>query len=227
MTKTITMTGTDHIRVTDAVAEAERGTDGEIVTIVNLTSDSYHDAGLHGAIAALFAFFSSLAIFPAFYRNLATAISGGWEQDYSMSQWLTMILVASIVIFLAFRYLFAISALRMAITPQSTKNRRVRRKAIAFFKVGAEKRTVGLTGILIYLSLRERRAEIVADEAITAKVAPEVWGDAMDAMIAEVKAGRPGEGMAAAVEQIGVILAEHFPKSLDNRNELPDRLIEL
>lgn len=221
------MTGTDHLRVTDAVAEAERGTDGEIVTIVNTASDSYHDAGLHGAIAALFVFLSSLALFPAAFRGLVMAVSGGWDRDYSASAWLTMILVASVIVFLAFRYLFAIPALRMAITPASTKHRRVRRKAIGFFKVGAEKRTLGLTGILIYLSLRERRAEIVADEAITAKVDPEVWGDAMDAMIAEVKVGRPGEGMAAAVERIGVILAKHFPKSHDNTNELPDRLIEL
>ena len=227
MTGSITMTDADHLRITDAVTKAERGTDGEIVTIVNTASDSYHDAGLHGAIAALFLFLSSLALFPAAYRALVTAVSGGWERDYSASAWLTFILVASVIVFLVFRYVFAIPALRMAITPASTKHRRVRRKAIDFFKVGAEKRTVGLTGILIYLSLRERRAEIVADEAIAAKVAPEVWGDAMDAMIAEVKAGRPGEGMAAAVERISVILAEHFPKTRDNPNELPDRLIEL
>jgi putative membrane protein len=103
----------------------------------------------------------------------------------------------------------------------------VRRRAVELFRVSAERRTVGLTGILLYLSLREHRAEIVVDEAILAKAAPEVWGDAMDDLVSEVKAGRPGAGMAKAVERIGAVLAQHFPKTHTDVNELPDRLIEL
>jgi len=95
------------------------------------------------------------------------------------------------------------------------------------FKTGAERRTVGRTGILIYLSLAEHRAEIVADEAITHVTTPETWGEAMAAMLTQVKAGRPGEGIAAAVTIIGAVLAEHFPKSSGDTNEIPDKLIEL
>ena len=86
---------------------------------------------------------------------------------------------------------------------------------------------MGRTGILIYLSMGEHRAEIVADEAIANHVEPEVWGEAMEVMIEQVKAGRPGEGMAAAVEKVSLVLARVVPKSSDNPNELPDRLIEL
>jgi putative membrane protein len=96
-----------------------------------------------------------------------------------------------------------------------------------YFRLGAEHRTVGRTGVLLYLSLAEHRAEIVADAAIHSKVAPEIWGQAMAALIAELKAGRPGEGMAKAVRMIGDVLAEHVPKSSADRDELPDRLIEL
>ena len=56
---------------------------------------------------------------------------------------------------------------------------------------------------------------------------PDLWGEAMADLIEEVKAGRPGAGMAKAVEDIGVVLKEHFPKTAADRNELPDRLIEL
>jgi putative membrane protein len=73
----------------------------------------------------------------------------------------------------------------------------------------------------------EHRAEIVADEAIASKVAPEIWGDAMVALLDHVKAGNPGQGVAAAVAQMSVVLAEHFPKGSENPNELPDRLIQL
>ncbi|HLL59975.1 MAG TPA: hypothetical protein VK391_08830, partial [Allosphingosinicella sp.] len=129
--------------------------------------------------------------------------------------------------FLLVRLALAYMPLRMALTPASTKNRRVRRRAIELFRVGAERRTHGRTGILLYLSLREHRAEIVADEAIIGKVSADVWGDAMADLVTEVKAGRPGAGMAKAVERIGGVLAEHFPKSHSDQNELPDRLIEL
>jgi putative membrane protein len=130
-------------------------------------------------------------------------------------------------VFLIVRYLLAWMPLRMKLTPGPTKTRRVRRRAGQLFRLAADRRTIGRTGVLLYLSLAEHRAEIVADEAIASKVAPEVWGEAMAALIGEVKAGRPAEGMAKAVHKIADVLAEHFPKTGGDRNQLPDRLVEL
>jgi len=129
--------------------------------------------------------------------------------------------------FLVVRLLLSRRPVRMALTPAGTKTRRVRRSAIAHFRGAAERRTRGRTGILIYLSLAERRAEIVADQAIAAKVKPEMWGEAMAALVEEVKAGRAGRGLVRAVEKVGAVLAEHLPRSHDDTNEIPNRLIEL
>jgi putative membrane protein len=137
------------------------------------------------------------------------------------------LLVAEAVVFLLVRYALAYMPLRLALVPKATRARRVRRRAIQYFKVGAEKRTAARVGILLYLSRDERMAEIVADQAIHTAVPAERWGDAMAALVVETRSGRPGAGMAAAVERIGAILAETFPKTADDRNELPDRLIEL
>ena len=49
----------------------------------------------------------------------------------------------------------------------------------------------------------------------------------MTALIEQVRHGRPGDGIVAAVERVGVVLSEHFPRSADDRNEIPDKLIEL
>src|SRR3546814_3789253 len=117
--------------------------------------------------------------------------------------------------------------LRRALAPRAIKAQRVRARAIDLFRVGTEARTVGRTGVLLYVSLREHRADIVADEAIAAKVAPAVWGEAMAALIERIRAGEPGAGMAEAVTRMGVVLAEHVPKRDENQNELPDRLIEI
>ena len=49
----------------------------------------------------------------------------------------------------------------------------------------------------------------------------------MAALIADVREGRPGDGICAAIERVGSVLAEHFPRSAADANEIPDRLIEL
>jgi putative membrane protein len=117
--------------------------------------------------------------------------------------------------------------LKFFLIPGPIKSRRANARAVELFKVGAERRTTGRTGIVIYLSMRERRAEIVADEAIASKVAPEVWGEAMAAMLVELKRGHCGAGVVAAVESIGAILATALPFTGTDPNELPDRLIEV
>jgi putative membrane protein len=73
----------------------------------------------------------------------------------------------------------------------------------------------------------ERRAEIIGDEAITSVTTPETWGEAMHALLADVRQGRVADGMVAAIERIGTVLAEHFPRAAEDRNEIPDKLIEL
>ncbi len=217
----------DHALVTAAVTKAEHDSDGEIVTVVTEKSDSYHDVGLHYAVLAMLLVPATLALLPQSVIDYWTAFFLGWNGEVTRGLLMLFLFVKLAAAFLIVRYALAYMPLRMALTPGTTKTRRVRRRAVELFRVGAERRTVGRTGVLLYLSLREHRAEIVADEAIVSRVAPELWGEAMADLVEEVKAGRPGSGMAKAVERIGAVLAEHFPKSSSDTNELPDRLIEL
>ncbi|MCP1468505.1 putative membrane protein [Sphingobium sp. OAS761] len=223
----IYLTQADHALVSAAVAEAETQTSGEIVTIVARRSDSYHDVGLSWAVAAVFVALAFAAAFPGHLRGFLSALLLDWEHELADWKLLMGLMALLIVKFLAVRYLLAVMPLRMLVTPRATKARRVRRRAILLFRTAAEARTRGRTGVLIYLSLDEHRAELVADSAIDAKVAAEVWGDAMATLIDAIRDGRPGEGLAAAVRQVGLILSQHFPRDADDINELPDRLIEL
>lgn len=216
----------DHARVTAAVTQAELSTDGEIVTVVAGRSDAYHDVALHWTALAMLLVLALLAWVPTPVEWLHARLVDAWS-DTPPRWYLTFALLLMAVTFLVTRVLLAIDALRMLLTPGATKARRVHRAAMKLFRTATEKRTKASTGVLLYLSLAEHRAEIIADEAIHSRVAPEVWGAAMAALIADVKDGRPGDGMAAAVTQIGAILAEHFPRSEGDTNELPDRLIEL
>ena len=221
------LTQADHDRVTQAVAAAEAGTDGEIVTVVAGESDAYHDVALHWAVLGMLLALAVLATWPGLVDTLHTLVADPWSEAPTTRAALTTALIVAAVAFLLGRILFEWRPLRMALTPRATKARRVRRRAMTLFRASAEHRTRARTGVLLYLSLAEHRAELIADAAIHSKVAPEVWGEAMAALIERLRDGRPGDGMAEAVARVGIVLAEHFPRSHDDTNELPDRLIVL
>ena len=217
----------DHDIVTAAVAEAEAHTSGEIVTVIAAKSNDYDDVALVWASVIAFIAMSMIALFPDFYRGLYDRLTGGWGHELTANQWLGTVIAVGVLKWIGVWVILLWRPLRLWLTPRAILAGRVRARAVDLFKVGTEAKTLGRTGVLLYVSLKEHRADIVADEAIAAKVSPEVWGDAMAALIDHVRAGRPGAGMAEAVRQMGVVLAEHFPKGDDNPNELPDRLIEL
>jgi putative membrane protein len=217
----------DHDRVTAAIVAAERESAGEIVTIVAARSDAYHDVGLHYAILAMLAVPGALAFMPdSWIASIETAVLG-WNGEFTRGAAMLALFAAMTLVFLIVRFALAWMPLRLALTPGRTKTRRVHRRAIELFRTGAEQKTQGRTGILIYLSIGEHRAEIVADRAIHAQVEPDIWGEAMATLIDEVKAGRPGEGLALAVAKVGEVLARILPPTTDNPNELPDRVVEL
>lgn len=218
----------DPQRVADAIRGAEARTDGEIAVIVAPESDTYADVVLHWALLLALLPLALFATFPGLLLWGASLVHESWN-DAAPPLHLLLILVLLKVAgaFLVGRFLFAVPAIKLALTPHATRARRVRRRAIMLFKASTERRTATRTGVLLYLSLAERRAEIVADETIQSKISGEEWGEAMTALLDGVRAGRPGEGMGAAVAKIGDVLAAHFPFTGADPNELPDRLIQL
>lgn len=217
----------DHDIVTAAVAAAETHTSGEIVTVIAAQSNDYDDVALVWASVIAFLAMSVVALFPDFYQGLYYRLSGGWGHELTSNQWLGTVIAIGVLKWIGVWLILLWRPLRLWLTPRAILAGRVRARAVDLFKVGTEAKTLGRTGVLLYVSLREHRADIVADAAIASKVAPEVWGDAMASLIDLVRKGKPGEGMAEAVRQMGVVLAEHFPRGSENPNELPDRLIEL
>jgi len=213
--------------VTAAVARAEQDSDGEIVTIVASRSDAYHDVALHYAVLAMLIVPAKLALLPKAWIDRAATLLLGWNGEFDRRALMVVLFVLLTLAFLIVRLILAFMPLRMALTPGRTKSRRVHRRAVELFRASCELKTRGRTGILIYLSLLERRAEIVADKAIADQVEPEIWGEAMAALVDGVKAGEPGQGMASAVEKVGEVLKRILPPRPTNPDELPNRVIEL
>ena len=227
MAQHFALTEAERDEVSAAVSAAEQHSAGEIVTIMAERSDSYHDVALLWSALVGFLALGALTLAPQFYLGLIDRMTGAWQSEWHPSQMFALALFAASAKFMSMWLVQLWQPLRLALVPGPLKHARVRARAVTSFKIGAERRTHGRTGVLIYLSLAERRAEIVADDAIAAEVSPEVWGAAMTTLVSEIRAGRPAAGLVGAIGQVGAVLAEHFPRAEDDVNELPDRLIEV
>jgi len=217
----------DNARIAAAVTAAESHANAEIVTVVTRTSDSYADVAL--AWSALIAGLALLLLtsFAPVYLALVDRALGRWDHVWTPRDILELALLVGTVKFAAMWLILLWRPLRLMLTPRPIKAARVRARAAMAFRLSAQGRTQGATGVLIYLSMAERRAEIIADATIAAKVSPEVWGDAMHAMLDHFRDARVADGMIAGVEAVGNVLTEHFQRDDKPANELPDGPIEL
>lgn len=86
-------------------------------------------------------------------------------------------------------------------------------------------RTAGRTGVLLFVSLFEHRAVVLADEGIAARVGPEAWQATNAAVLEGIRRGSLRDGLIAGIRSAGALLAEHAPVAEGDRNEVPDRVI--
>ena len=85
--------------------------------------------------------------------------------------------------------------------------------------------TQAQTGVLVFVSLFERRAIVLGDCGIDAKVSEELWKATTERILAGLAAGSLRDGLVAGIRSCGEVLAEHFPPAAGDRNEVPDRVI--
>jgi putative membrane protein len=197
----------DRIRIRKAVAAAEEKTSGEIFLVVAQASDDYRFIPIVWAtVVAL------IAPLPLIYLTGLPA---------------SLIYAVQLVLFVVLSLVFSHPAVKPWIVPSGVKHARARALAVEQFLAHGLHTTEKRTGVLIFVSLTERHAEIVADTGIAAKVDQAVWQSAMNRLVAEVAAGRLADGLIAAVEATGAVLARHFPPRRGDRDELPDELVIL
>ena len=202
------LTDEDRQEIAAAIAEAERRTSGELVAVVAGAASGYrHIAILWPALIAL--------LMPAVLLTVRPE-TGAWPL-YLMQAGLFVVLAL----------IAHLPPVRLALVPTSIKRRRASRLARKqFFELGLHL-TRNRTGILIFVSVAEHYVEIIADQGIDALVPPGTWDRAVADFVAQVRAGRIGEGFLAAIAAVGEHLAEHFPRAADDIDELPNRLIEI
>lgn len=218
------LTGADHERVSAAIRAAETRTSGEIFCVVSDRPERYPETALAIGIIAAFAV-PLLSVWAGFQP---WTIIPQWRGDaVPPTHIVESFLVFQLVIFFAVAGLVALTGLARWLTPDRVRRARMHRLATDQFLARGLHDTEGRTGVLIFANVPEHHAEVLADESIYRKVSPDLWGDAVAELVKSARAGDVAGGFVRAVELTGTVLAEHFPPGQLNRNELPDRLVEM
>jgi len=117
----------------------------------------------------------------------------------------------------------AVPAVRRAVAGRAELDRRVDAAAAGEFLRHEVFRTRDRSGILIYVSLFERRVRVIADEGVYRALAKPAWDELANAVAAEMRSRPPASALLEAVRRASALVGEHGPRRrADDVNELPD-----
>jgi len=194
----------DRERISNAIRTAEARTSGEIVCVLARTSSDTT------ALPILLAAMAALAL--------------PWLLVAFTQMTVYRILSLQIVLFLALLVILCLPRVRIALVPRKARRAVAHRVAMEQFVTRGITQKKDRTGILIFVSIAERYARIIADEGIAARVPQSEWQGAIDALVAHMRNGRIADGFITAIDVCGNLLARHFPRTEISRDELPDRI---
>ena len=203
----------DHDRIAEAIRAAELKTDGEIYCVVAHSSDGYFFPA---------AFTATIGLFVA-----SLVVAYGLE-----AWWLTIrlphfVLAQLLALASAFVLLWLWPGLRIHFVPRRLRYQAAHANAVKQLLARNVHRTQARTGVLVFVSIAERYAEVVADEGINAKVGQHVWDGVVRELTKHAGDDRLADGFVKAIEQVGSVLAEPFPVTSGDTNELDDHLVEI
>jgi putative membrane protein len=209
-------TAADLEAVRAAVREAEAGTSGEIVPFVVPASDPYLSAVWKGA--AFGALCGPLLALAAFLLG-----GGFWGLRGAVSLW--MVLPAAAGAAAGYLLAAAVPAVKRWLAGPAMLEARVRQRAGMAFLAEEVFKTRERTGILLFVSLFERRVVVLGDSGINRQVEAAHWESVVATVVEGIRTGRPGAGLAAGIRECGELLAR-FGVAIrpDDSNELADDL---
>lgn len=205
-----------------AVAEAEGKTSAEILPVVATSSGRYDRPE---DIAGLW--LAMIAVVAAMQLPTAQIESGSWGGP---AGWVRPLIVvaAGVVGFFAGAVIAArVGWLRRLFTPGQQMRDEVAARARAVFFDGRVHHTSGRTGLLVYVSLYERMAVILADQSVLEKLGQESLDALCGKLTQSLRQGNPTEAICRTIAAAGERLAPVLPRADDDINELPDALITL
>ena len=200
----------DLLEIRATVMRAEQNTSGEIVPMVVKSSANF------GHVSVIL-FLVSLV----FFWSFATQIAGSFPEIPFWVLELSSIALSFLVAWALKNSNFA----RYWLTSPHDQALSVMHRAQLEFYQSNIKATHRHTGVLIFVSLLERRAVILADEAVSTKIKNEEWESAIDLLLKETRQGKLSAGLCDAIALVGQRLSQHLPMDIGDRDELANDLV--
>jgi putative membrane protein len=198
----------DSERIREAVAAVEARSAAEFVVVVTLASDGY-------------------ALYPLVWAALGALVAGGLLA-FLVPEWgARPIFALQAAFFVATALALEWPGLRRYLVPGRVKRAHASQLARLQFAARVEGRTEARTGLLLFVSLAERHVEIIADAGIHARAGDESWQQVIAGFRAAVARGALVDGFITAIAACGDLLAAHAPRAAMDRNELPNRPVEI
>lgn len=209
-------TDAEQARIAQAVQQAERATKGEIVPMIVQASAFYREAGYRMGLILALLVVASLLTADLYW------LPWGWHAGNAA--WL---LLAAMVAYGVGRWLGTIPTVIRLVTSRERLAHKVKLRAEqAFYRHGLHV-TKGRTGILILISLLERRVHVLADKGINDLVPPGTWDGLVSGILDGIRTGKQTDAICEAITKCGALLAQVSPAgSGENPDELPDELIQ-
>lgn len=206
----------ERTRITQAVQEAERRTNAEIVPMIvarsGLYRDAHHWAGLIAALTTL----------AALLTIEVSWVPWGWHA--SNAAWLVL---AVTLAYVGGTWIGTLPPVIRLLTSPGRMRHKVTLRAERAFAQQAISQTRERTGVLIMLSILERQIYVLPDRSLAGLVSAERWEQVVQAAVERLQGGDIADGLSRAIEACGVVLAEACPgRPGDNPNELPDEPIQ-
>jgi putative membrane protein len=216
-------TSEENDRISRAIAEAESSTGGEIVTAIIPESDDYAFRELLFAVMVGSLVFIAVSLFAPFFQSVLDRLF--WVEGAAFLP-MTLGLIAFAAGNIAY-ILVQIPAIDRMVIGKALMAEAVRRRALRHFMESGCSETVDRTGVLLFISILERRVELVADKGINDVVAPDTWDRIVSSLVRGIRDNKTADAVSTAVREIGAVLAEHVPPRKDDENELADGPTEL
>ena len=186
-----------------AVRDIEKNSDAEIVIVVRGRSGTYRHADYLGGLIVAFVGLIFVLFSPFEFHTYWVPID-------------------VLVLFIAGTFVSSrTDFIRRVLTGKDFRAKAVRTGAAAMFYEAGIANTSAENGLLIYLSLLERRLEVIADRGILKAVPALKWNNSVFELKRIGKNPEP-ENLVKAIVDLGSLLAEHMPATGENPNELPD-----
>ncbi|MDP6637317.1 MAG: TPM domain-containing protein [Phycisphaerae bacterium] len=211
-------------RINEAIVEAESHTSAEIVPVLATASGRYdRPEDMVGLWLGL-----TLAAIAYLLIPDATQIPNSWAQTASPVWKLIVVLACMIAGFIAGAVIGShVGWLRRLCTPRRQMIEEVQSRARSVFFDNRIHRTAGGTGLLMYISLYERQAALIADETVTEKLGQAVLDELCDDLTTALRSGDMAAAICQLLASAGQRLGDVLPRAEDDINELPDLLVTI